>query len=201
MANQKICKCCNLTTERTQRVLAIDCAVRGNPSLVGSLDGMVTEEVMAGPNRVLCESCSIKTDTALRFGIVDLPELLTFDLKRFDLGYQTFETVKLDSRYEFPETLDMKPFFIASQEERQHQYHGFKYRLVGVVVHQGTASGGHYFSLSRERGPAGRWLRFADERVEVVSSSVIEPLCFGRDTQAGLPSTNARILFYERIGE
>jgi ubiquitin carboxyl-terminal hydrolase 9/24 len=48
-----------------------------------------------------------------------------------------------------------------------------KYRLKGVVVHQGSASAGHYYTYIRVRktpetvrsGMAGRWLKFNDDSV------------------------------------
>lgn len=56
-----------------------------------------------------------------------------------------------------------------------------KYRLKGVVVHQGSAAAGHYYSYIRvrktpetvESGMADRWLKFNDDSVteEKVSGS------------------------------
>ncbi|KAA6400944.1 MAG: hypothetical protein EZS28_003528 [Streblomastix strix] len=49
---------------------------------------------------------------------------------------------------------------------RGEQY--YKFRLVGVVVHQGNATGGHYYSYIRERNPPYRWIKFNDNKTHYV---------------------------------
>ncbi|KAA6396739.1 MAG: putative NEK protein kinase [Streblomastix strix] len=50
---------------------------------------------------------------------------------------------------------------------RGEQY--YKFRLVGVVVHSGNATGGHYYSYVRERSPPYRWIKFNDERTQYIA--------------------------------
>ncbi|KAA6393452.1 MAG: putative Ubiquitin carboxyl-terminal hydrolase [Streblomastix strix] len=49
---------------------------------------------------------------------------------------------------------------------RGEQY--YKFRLVGVVIHQGNAAGGHYYSYVRERNPPYRWIKFNDNKTHYV---------------------------------
>ncbi|KAA6382860.1 MAG: hypothetical protein EZS28_021613 [Streblomastix strix] len=49
---------------------------------------------------------------------------------------------------------------------RGEQY--YKFRLVGVVVHSGNATGGHYYSYIRERNPPYRWIKFDDNKTHYV---------------------------------
>lgn len=192
ISRQKVCTWCDLCTGRDEKISSISLSVRDKSNLLDSFNEWFAEERMEGANRVRCERCEDRTDTILRTRISSLPELLVFDMKRFDLDFRTFQTVKLNTRYEFSELIDMALF--CSDTEAYT-----KYKLVGVVVHQGTASGGVYSSLVRERGPSGRWMHFEDKNVVVTASSHIEELCFGRNEPAGLSSTNARMLFYERV--
>lgn len=189
---QKICKWCDLATNRDERIQLIDCQVRDSSSLIESLQQMTTEEVMVNANRVFCSDCQTGTDTILKSGFRGLPKMLIFSLKRFDLDRNTFATIKLDSQFEFGGTLDMGSFCVDNQDAS-------KFRLVGVVVHEGTVSGGVYYSLVRER--SGRWLKFAGEEVEVFNPAMIDPFCFGGRSAPtpGAPSTNATMLFYERL--
>lgn len=63
----------------------------------------------------------------------------------------------------------------------------FQYTLVGVVVHTGTAHGGHYYSYIRERslsGPTSRWLLFNDSSVSEWDDSDLEAQTFGGEYEA-----------------
>jgi ubiquitin carboxyl-terminal hydrolase 9/24 len=62
------------------------------------------------------------------------------------------------------------------------------YELVGVVVHSGQASAGHYYSFIKERKKSGaeganrnRWLKFNDTTVEEfdMNDTTLEAECFG----------------------
>ena len=87
------------------------------------------------------------------------------------------------------------------------------YELVGVVVHSGQATAGHYYSFIKERS-RGRWLKFNDTTVEAfdMNDETLTTECFGgtfkakKDGKIGnsnLPETrqrywNAYILVYEQ---
>ena len=54
------------------------------------------------------------------------------------------------------------------------------YNLAGVVVHTGTADGGHYYSFIRDRySTAGSWYLFNDAEVKPFDPSQIAAECFG----------------------
>lgn len=59
----------------------------------------------------------------------------------------------------------------------------FRYDLVGVTVHTGTADGGHYYSFIKERnslnGQQDRWFLFNDAEVKIFDPSQIAAECFG----------------------
>lgn len=94
----------------------IDCQVRNNASIHEALAGMCQDEIMDGDNKVLCDRCKVKTSTVLRTAISELPDMLVLSLKRFDLDYTTFETVKLNSRCEFGEALNMKQYTLQAKD-------------------------------------------------------------------------------------
>ncbi|KAH9366681.1 hypothetical protein HPB48_008132 [Haemaphysalis longicornis] len=93
------------------------------------------------------------------------------------------------------------------------------YDLTGVVVHNGQASAGHYYSYIRERrsdpryvARQGQWYKFNDTTVEQfdLNDSTLETECFGgtykakvSDSASCYPETrqrhwNAYLLFYEK---
>ena len=54
------------------------------------------------------------------------------------------------------------------------------YNLAGVVVHTGTADGGHYYSFIRDRySKPGSWYLFNDAEVKAFDPSQIAAECFG----------------------
>jgi len=113
---QKICKECGLKTNREEDMMNIDCQIRNKSSIHEALAAMCEDEIMEGDNKVLCDRCKVKTNTVLRTAISALPNMLVLSLKRFDLDYTTFETVKLNSRCEFGEALNMKQYTLQAKE-------------------------------------------------------------------------------------
>lgn len=68
--------------------------------------------------KVDCEDCGEKKDARIRTCLDRLPNLLIVHLKRFELDYTTFETVKLNDRCSFPMMLDVKPYTLKGTDER-----------------------------------------------------------------------------------
>lgn len=206
---QKVCKQCGLKSNREEKLLSLDCQIRGKRDIHEALSAMTEVEIMEGSNKVFCEQCKENTDTILKTAISTFPNVLILSLKRFDLDYTTFETVKLNSRCAFGQTLDMKQYSLAAVEASEAAENNqkpsdpdsmdtddtradavdplsslpddFQYRLVGVLVHAGVAQGGHYYSFIKDRasGETEKWYRFDDEDVTPFDPSLIETECFG----------------------
>jgi hypothetical protein len=149
--------------------------------------------------------------------------MLILSLKRFDLDFTTFETVKLNSRCAFDETLNMKQYTLEGVEamEKYEQARSndpapmetdesstenledplsalpdedYEYRLAGVLVHAGVAQGGHYYSFIRDRSGTGdKWYRFEDEDVTPFDPSQIETECFGGKVKRETKYSNGQV--------
>ena len=169
----------------------------------------------------------------------ELPNTLCVHLKRFEFDYETMQRLKIKSRFEFPMELDMTPFTVEALERDasrdddgsapdEHPLEPTPYRLVGVVVHSGTAFAGHYYSYIRERArPPGapaeggdsdlgsRWHVYDDTRVEPYDVASLEADTFGGKYTVNLSAlqgasgdaaspkefdrpNSAYMLFYER---
>ena len=190
-------------TNREEKLLNVDCQIRGKSDIHEALGSMTEVEIMEGDNQVFCDQCKKNTDTVLRTAISTLPNMLILSLKRFDLDFTTFETVKLNSRCAFGQTLNMKEYTLDGLEaaERENAASGpddmdtgtddgamnrladedYEYKLAGVLVHAGVAQGGHYYSFIKDRSPGSeeQWYRFDDEDVTSFDPSAIESECFG----------------------
>lgn len=66
------------------------------------------------------------------------PRLLVVEIKRFQ--YTSLYRSKLDMHIEIPKTVDLSNF----QDDRAPSGQSSSYRLVGVINHSGSMSGGHY---------------------------------------------------------
>ncbi|EKE42611.1 hypothetical protein ENUP19_0047G0026 [Entamoeba nuttalli] len=125
-----------------------------------------------------CEQCGKQNDAQRSERYKELPETLVFHLKRFVYNDQ-FEIVKYNGKFEYPNELDMKKYCCDG-------YNGeTMYKLVGVVIHNGDAHGGHYFS---NRLINGKWVCFNDRSVNAAEG----------ETWFGGKSSSAYILFYEQ---
>ena len=165
--------------------------------------------------------------TTMRSSIKVLPPHLIIHLKRFEFDYTSFVQKKLNSRFEFPQKLNMKPYTLegrpdkvrptsegdSKSEDDLHPDEYYEYELMGIVVHTGTCNSGHYYSFIKERDAKykgegqdhRRWFQFNDTRVTPFKEDLIERECFGgAETYGGVASTyqrsrNAFVLFYDRV--
>lgn len=77
--------------------------------------------VLNTKTQVDCEDCGEKKDARMRTCLEHLPNLLIVHLKRFELDYSTFETVKLNDRCSFPMVLDVKPYTMKGIDQRREE--------------------------------------------------------------------------------
>jgi ubiquitin carboxyl-terminal hydrolase 7 len=113
--------------------------VRGVGSLVRSLDRFVRSEHLTGDNKYDTGGPLGKIDVDVRFGFLELPKVLQLHLKRFEYDITRLSLAKVDDRFEFEDTLDMRPFLEPGVTAPCTDY-----QLFAVLVHSGTAIGGHY---------------------------------------------------------
>ena len=90
-----------------------------------------------------------------------LPPILVIQLKRFDYDLERLCLIKFNDYFEFPRELDMEPYTVGGLAKIEGEAIDCdptdldgrkvsKYRLRGMVVHSGQASGGHYYRYFHE---------------------------------------------------
>ncbi|CAG0917225.1 unnamed protein product [Notodromas monacha] len=179
-ADQIICRGCphRYSREAGFTVLIID--IRNHSNIYDSLENYVKGELLEGANAYYCEKCDKKVDTVKRMCIKKLPRVLTIQLKRFDYDWERESPVKFNDYFEFSRELDMEPYTVRGlakldgdvmQDEddlieetegggdRRASSDTSRYKLTGIVVHSGQASGGHYYSyiLHGSNPAAAKW--------------------------------------------
>lgn len=102
--------CGHWQSTRKESFLKTELLIRNKEKIEDSLSQLVEGELMDGDNKIMCDVCVQKKDTIRRTCFGTLPNLLVVHLKRFDLDFTTFETVKLNNRMAFPTKLDMFPY-------------------------------------------------------------------------------------------
>ncbi|CAL4062679.1 unnamed protein product [Meganyctiphanes norvegica] len=192
-SDQKICKTCphRYSREETFTVISID--IRNYSNLYDSLEQYVKGDLLEGDNAYLCEKCDKKVDTVKRICLKKLPPILAIQLKRFDYDWERECSIKFNDYFEFPRELDMDPYTVSGlarngelidydPEDMKNQSCS-KYKLTGIVVHSGQASGGHYYSYILHRsGSDQRWYKFDDGEVTECKMDDEEEMknqCFG----------------------
>ncbi len=199
-ADQKICKDCPHRYSREESFTTLNADIRNHQNLIDSLEQYVKGDLLEGANAYHCEKCNKKVDTVKRLCIKKLPSALAIQLKRFDYDWERECAIKFNDYFEFPREFDMDPYTVAglakiegevihderesSDENEEEAPHSTRYRLVGVVVHSGQASGGHYYSyiLQRNGDGNGKWYKFDDGEVTECRMDDDEEMknqCFG----------------------
>ncbi|XP_057299797.1 ubiquitin carboxyl-terminal hydrolase 24-like isoform X2 [Hydractinia symbiolongicarpus] len=232
--DQKICQECSHCFERDEPFFSLPVTVKcGN--LETSLEQFVHNEIMEGENAYYCEKCCERRTTVKRTCIKTVPPVLVIQLKRFWYDWERNRAIKFDDFFSFPWVLDIEPYTQKGISKRENekdikpaenntnrpmdiitdnqQY----YELVGVVVHSGQASAGHYYSFIKNRqntiGEFNQWYKFNDmsvERFDMTDESIAVE-CFGgeykvsqSDSNSQYPESRIRnwngyMLFYETM--
>ncbi|XP_063559476.1 ubiquitin carboxyl-terminal hydrolase 9Y isoform X2 [Gorilla gorilla gorilla] len=238
-ADQKICQGCPHRYECEESFTTLNVDIRNHQNLLDSLEQYIKGDLLEGANAYHCEKCDKKVDTVKRLLIKKLPRVLAIQLKRFDYDWERECAIKFNDYFEFPRELDMGPYTVAgvaklerdnvnSENELIEQKEqsdnetagGTKYRLVGVLVHSGQASGGHYYSYIIQRNgkddQTDHWYKFDDGDVTECKMDDDEEMknqCFGGEYMGEVFDHmmkcmsyrrqkrwwNAYILFYEQM--
>ena len=95
-----------------------------------------------------------------------MPNVLILHLQRITFDMNTLENRKLNTRFEFNKTLDLKKYSLKEnlklskgevledeelKEYMEYEDDDFIFRLVGVVINRGAAGRGHYWSYIRTK--------------------------------------------------
>lgn len=211
------CQNCGLVRKKYEHFFNLSLPVKNIPSLSASLQQFIAGETISDYK---CEGCNQKVDIKKRVCLHELPNVLVVHLQRIIFDLDLSENTKINTRFEFPKSLNLEPYTTAGLARREkkdepadqdaepadqkppltapqkqdsdlqpREY--YEYKLVGVVVHVGTAEFGHYYSfintnrseghILRDEG-AENWLEFNDSRVKTFNIDHLENECFGGST-------------------
>ncbi len=157
--SQIICKGgCGSVNRNYEDFYNLSVGVKGHKTLFESLNKYISGETISD---YFCEKCKKKVEVVKRTCVDSLPNVLIIHLQRIIFNYDTCTNEKINSRLDFPKEFSIEPYTVEGIEAAEHlpkdpksvpdQFHGkgelyYQYKLVGVVVHFGTADMGHYYS-------------------------------------------------------
>ena len=152
-----ICEKCKTVSNRFENFYNLTLEVKNISNLYESLEKLIEPEKIEQFN---CEKCKEKVTISKRTSLAKLPNVLFVHLKRFYMNYEVERTEKINSKFEFPNTLNLKKFCAEEIYKnnndgkayetdeiypKEEQY--YEYELKGINVHLGNAQGGHYISF------------------------------------------------------
>ncbi len=155
------CTTCKTRKAKSQPFLTLALECKGMKSVEESLAAFVRSEHLYGENAYRCGVCDSKQPATKGVALVQCPPLLSLQLKRFDMDWNSGTRVKISTPLKLSPTLNVKPF-ISNEESNAApsvSSHGStEYELFSVLIHSGSANGGHYFAYTKDL-----WLRLQSE--------------------------------------
>ena len=151
-----ICDECKTVSNRFEDFYNLTLEVKNINSLYESLNKLIEPEKI---EQFKCEVCKKNVTITKRTSLAKLPNVLFVHLKRFFMDYETGTTGKINSKFEFPNILDLKKFCEEDINKRKNENsyeteeiypkedEYYQYELKGINVHIGSAQGGHYISF------------------------------------------------------
>mmetsp|Transcript_7686 Transcript_7686/g.18713 ORF Transcript_7686/g.18713 Transcript_7686/m.18713 type:complete len:1339 (-) Transcript_7686:66-4082(-) len=203
---------------REETFLGLQLQVEGMHSVEEAVKAYIEPEVLEGDNMWRLDDGSMVTAVKGLFPKA-LPPILVLDLKRFKYGMSGREKV------ETPQSIALelnvgdilqqcRPAHVGNvlgDEDVQSCQDKGLYDIQAVLLHRGTAMGGHYSCVLREwdvaGGGLGRWLHCNDSAVTEVGEDKVQALlkrgCVGielRAEQKHAKESTAYMLVYRRRG-
>ncbi|KAI9676402.1 MAG: hypothetical protein M1817_000559 [Caeruleum heppii] len=153
--------CINVDYEssRVEDFWDIQLNVSGNKNLDDSFKDYIAVETMDGENKYFAEGHGLQD---AKKGVIfeSFPQVLHLQLKRFEYDINRDAMMKVNDRYEFPETFDASPY-LSEDADKSEPY---IYQLHGVLVHSGDFNAGHYYAYLKPT-KEGNFYKFDDDRV------------------------------------
>ena len=175
-------KCVDVPYEssRVEDFWDIQLNVKGFRNLKQAFDNYVEIEMLEGDNKYQAGDDYGYQNAKKGVVFRSFPPVLHLQLKRFEFDFMVEDLVKIDDFYEFPDSIDLTPYLDPDLPEEVKK-ENWTYKLHGVLVHQGSISNGHYYTMIKPNAYDNTWLRFDDDKVWKVTPYQVFHENFGAD--------------------
>lgn len=170
-------KCINVDYEssRVEDFWDLQLNVKNLKGLEESFKNYIEIELMNGENQYAAQDFGLQ-DAEKGVIFESFPPILHLQLKRFEYDFNYDQLIKINDRYEFPESIDVSPYM--DKKALRENKESCKYTLHGVLVHTGDISTGHYYAMIKP-DLQDQWYRFDDEKVWKVTKKQVFEENFG----------------------
>jgi ubiquitin carboxyl-terminal hydrolase 34 len=214
------CPECGKISSRLETFYSLTCQVKGFSSLEDSIANNIAGSDIEGYR---CSFCNKSVNIRKSALLGEMPNTLIVHLQRIEFNFSMGELDKINSYLEFPQHLDLAKYSykeqmkdsddIAHPELMEVADDDYIYRLVGVNIHTGTATGGHYYShINTKRGSLepdatkgekefdewkkskdDPWKTFNDDKVSGFTWSSLKTEAYGQEAakEGGVASSDA----------
>jgi ubiquitin carboxyl-terminal hydrolase 7 len=154
--------CINVDYEssRIEDFWDIQLNVSGNKNLLDSFKDYIAVEKMDGENQYYASEQHKLQDANKGVIFQSFPDVLHLQLKRFEYDIERDAMMKINDRYEFPESFDAAPY-LSEDADKSEPY---VYQLHGVLVHSGDLNAGHYYAFLKPTKD-GSFYKYDDDKV------------------------------------
>ncbi|KAG6198704.1 hypothetical protein E4U10_006319 [Claviceps purpurea] len=168
--------CINVDYEssRIEDFWDIQLNVSGNKNLLESFQDYIQVEKMDGENQYFAGDEHKLQDANKGVIFTSFPDVLHLQLKRFEYDIQRDMMMKINDRYEFPDTFDAAPYLIDDADKSEP----WTYQLHSVLVHSGDLNAGHYYAFIKPEKD-GWFYRYDDDKVTRATSREVLEENFG----------------------
>ncbi|XP_060187072.1 ubiquitin carboxyl-terminal hydrolase 25 [Lycium barbarum] len=183
LQSQVKCLSCGAESNKVDEIMDISLDVLHSSSLKDALQRFFQPEVLDGNNKYKCENCKKLVTARKQMSILQAPNVLVIQLKRFEGIYGG----KIDKPIAFEEVLVLSSYMCKASQDLHPEYN-----LFGTIVHSGfSPDSGHYYAYIKDA--VGRWYCCNDSCVSLstlqeVLSEKVYILFFSRTKQRSPPT-------------
>ncbi|CCF60039.1 hypothetical protein KAFR_0I02600 [Kazachstania africana CBS 2517] len=187
-------KCINVDYEssRVEEFWDLQMNVKNLKDLKSSFENYIEIELMNGENQYAAQDYGLQ-DAEKGVIFESFPPVLHLQLKRFEYDFNYDQLIKVNDRYEFPDSIDVSSY-IDKMGTEDTEMPPCIYKLHGVLVHAGDISTGHYYAMIKP-STEDQWYRFDDEKVWKVTKTQVFDENFGLDR---IPDDEVRLMSREQ---
>jgi hypothetical protein len=172
----------------------------GGHKLADLIQSYLEPEELDSDNKWVCSKCSEKVQAMKSVSVQSFPNKLVVQLKRFRFDPASRRRRKLNCSVLFPLSLTAQELVnknnpAASLDDTDASA---VYDLTSVVVHTGTAQGGHYRAYCRDTS-ANQWVDFNDGTVTVLDEAERDALFWFSAAAGAEDAATRRDLVYENV--
>ena len=155
------CKHVKYESSRVEDFYDLSLVVKDTPDLLSSFKKYVEPESLEGDNQYDTGSAEFgRQDADMGTEFVEFPPILHLHLRRFEYDFAYDRMMKINTKFEFPESIDLAQFLAEDADRSKSSV----FDLYGVLVHNGSTYGGHYYAFLRTSTDP-QWFQFNDTHV------------------------------------